>query len=224
MPLKKPLELKVKLATLDDLPTIMLIERESYPLDMQANEEKIRERIKTFPEGQFIVFLKNKPVAYSTNQILNFDPKEKAKTWLQYTNGGYIASTHEPKGNAFYFVSVGVRPNFRRMGIGSFVYDKRLEIASNLGLEYAFGNFRIQTFRENLKYVYGLDEREFLKLEDNKIKKIGMDYIKKIKCGIIKDPLIILFKRDFVVLDVVPWYMGDIESLHLGVVLYKKLR
>jgi GNAT superfamily N-acetyltransferase len=216
-------DLKVKIAKEKDLPTLMMIEREGYPPDMHANEEKMIERIRTFPQGQFIVYWKNEPVAYATNQLLYFTPHQKPKTWLQYTNGGYIKSTHDPEGNALFYISTAVRPKFRRKGIGSFIYNYRLNLARKMNLEYAFGVFRIQTLRQNLFSIYQITEREFLQLENSKIIKIAKDYLSKIKRGDVKDPLIILFRQGFKILGVVPWYMGDIESLHTGVVLYRKV-
>jgi GNAT superfamily N-acetyltransferase len=216
-------ELKVKVAREEDLPIIMMIEKEGYPPDMHADEGKILERIKTFPQGQFIVYWKNEPVAYATNQILSFTPKEKPKTWLQYTNGGYIKNTHNPKGNALFYVSVAVRPAFRKKRIGTFVYEYRLKLAKKLNLEYAFGVFRIQTLRQNLFSLYKIAERNFLQLENEKIIEIARDYLHKIKEGRVKDPLIILFRQGFKLLGITPWYMGDVESLHVGAVLYKEL-
>lgn len=216
--------LRIRRATLQDLSTLMLIERESYPSDMHADEGKMKERIDVFSEGQFIVYLNAEPVGYATNQIVHFKPDEKGKTWLQMTNGGYIANTHDVSGNALHFVSTGVRPPFRRHGIGSFIYDRRLEMAKDFDLEFTFGDFRIQTFRYNLEQMYGIKEREFLRLEDSDIRVIGKDYLEKIRNGVVSDPINILFRRGFILLDIVPWYMGDVESLHMGAIMYKDVK
>jgi GNAT superfamily N-acetyltransferase len=199
---------------------MLLVERESYPPDMQADEEKLRDRLEVFPEGQLIVLLDGSPAGYATNQILQFEPGGPGRCWLQCTNGGYVRSTHDPGGNALYFISTGVRAALRRRGIGSLLYDGRLALARRLGLRYAFANFRIQTLRATLGRIYGIGEREFLKLEDDQIRALGQDYIARVAAGEVEDPLRILFRRNFLLLAVIPWYMGDVESLHMGAVMY----
>lgn len=208
-------------ATHSDVGALLEIERESYPPDMQADEDKLRERLDVFPEGQLLLWVGKEPVGYATNQVLRFDPAAPAKTWLQCTNGGYIANTHESGGNALYFVSTGVRGRWRSRGLGSMLYDSRLELAQALGLEYAFANFRIQTLRQNLGRFFGLSERAYLQRSEGDLQTIGHRYLELIEAGEVRDPLCILFRRGFRVLGIRPWYMADVESLHLGVVMYR---
>ena len=183
----------------------------------------MKQRLEVFPQGNFLVLMADQPVAYTTNQIMQFDPQAPAKNWIKCTNGGYSGVTHDSSGNALYLISTGVHAAFRRKGVGRAIYDRRIQLAKECKLSYIFANFRIQTLRDNLQRVFSIEERQLVQFSDSQIKDLGKRYLAMIETGEINDPLRIVFERGFKLLDIVPWYMQDIESMHTGAYMYKAL-
>lgn len=221
--------LTFSVATERDLSLMMDLEKIGYPRDMQADKVKFAQRIAAFPEGNFIVYINEEngkvPIAYTTNQLINYLPGDEVKGWIQSTDGGHCTATHQTNGNALYLVSAALDPAYRGRGIGKEIYRKRVELAQKIGKKFVVGNSRIPTIRKNIRIKLGISPEEFLNLTDREeIQKIVLQYIDLIYKEEVQDPLAIMIKKlGFDVAKINPYYMEDYDSLHVGVFVIKEL-
>ncbi|MFN8371599.1 MAG: GNAT family N-acetyltransferase [Anaerolineae bacterium] len=98
-----------------------------------------RKHIEVFPQGQFLALAHNDRgeevlVGATTTFRTSFDfANQQPPFYFEFTGGGYL-TTHEPDGVWLYGVDISVHPDFRRMGIGSRLYDARRELVKRLNL------------------------------------------------------------------------------------------
>ncbi|MEZ5566471.1 MAG: carbon-nitrogen hydrolase family protein [Gammaproteobacteria bacterium] len=143
-------KLKVRLATLADIPGISsLVERvysgmAPYPVAMLTGQ------INAFPEGVWVAELGDDIVGYCATIRLSGDKALKPHTWREITGGGYGA-THDTKGEYLYGYEVCVDPAKRRFRIGQRFYKARWKLCEFLRLKGIVIAGRIPSYTRNAK-------------------------------------------------------------------------
>ncbi|MBZ0274511.1 MAG: GNAT family N-acetyltransferase [Anaerolineae bacterium] len=99
--------------------------------------EKYLNHLKLFPEGQFVAIAtwgrRKQVVGATTTYRRNFDFEDYQHTFLEAIAHGWLTH-HNPKGEWLYGVDISIHPEFRRLGIGSQLYDARRDLARRLNL------------------------------------------------------------------------------------------
>lgn len=149
------------------LEEVVDVERRTWPPELQASKEKFASRLKVFPEGFVVARSKERAVGVSTSQIVVYDPS-KSPTWDELTDNGFIAKTHDPKGDALYVASVGVAGDSQGMGVGGKLVEAQKELAKRLGLKYLFLGARIPGYDAYCKEHGEITAQDYLDLKNEK--------------------------------------------------------
>src|SRR5918996_5301203 len=113
----------------DDIPKIVSIQRESYP-EVSSGQLYIplflENHISLFQEGQFCVELNGDIVASATCLMVSLEPEYAEHTWhdiiLKYGNP---RSKPADGGDSLYIDDIVTHPDFRRLGIGTLLFNAR---------------------------------------------------------------------------------------------------
>jgi GNAT superfamily N-acetyltransferase len=185
----------------DDIPKIVAIQRESYP-EVAAGQLYIplflENHISLFREGQFCVELDGDVVASATCLMVSLEPEYAEHTWhdiiLEYGNPH---SKPAAGGDSLYIDDLVTHPDFRRLGIGTLLFNARKQVASKYNLRRIIGGGRIPNYGE---YA-------------NKIS--AQAYVEKVKSGQIYDPVLTFqIRKGFKVIKVLSNYLYDPSSLN----------
>ena len=185
----------------DDIPKIVAIQRESYP-EVAAGQLYIplflENHISLFREGQFCVELDGDVVASATCLMVSLEPEYAEHTWhdiiLEYGNPH---SKPAAGGDSLYMDDLVTHPDFRRLGIGTLLFNARKQVASKYNLRRIIGGGRIPNYGE---YA-------------NKIS--AQAYVEKVKSGQIYDPVLTFqIRNGFKVIKVLSNYLYDPSSLN----------
>jgi ribosomal protein S18 acetylase RimI-like enzyme len=198
-------KIKIRQAKIEDIPQILEAEKAAWGEERAATFEMFESRIKTFPEGNLVAVLDGKIVGVVVVEIINSNLLNNFSTWYEITDNGFIAKTHNPKGDTLYGVTLSVHPLYQNRGIG-----KELMIA--------VGKLAI---KHNLKGgLLGARIPHYHKYAD-KI-KVG-DYVKitqKDQNDIPPDPELMFYQRlGLKIIKIIPNYFDDSESLNYGVLM-----
>jgi ribosomal protein S18 acetylase RimI-like enzyme len=203
-------KIKIRKATIKDIPQILEVEKAAWEEEKAATREMFESRIKTFPEGTLVALIDKKIVGVIVTEIINYNSQDSALSWYEVTDNGFIAKTHNPKGDTLYGVDLSVHPSYQNKGIGK----KLLANISKLAIQY------------NLKQgVLGSRIPNYNKFAD-KIKV--EDYVKinnyqKNEKNIPPDPELSLYRKcGFRIIKIIPEYFKDPESLNYGVLLIRE--
>jgi GNAT superfamily N-acetyltransferase len=185
----------------DDIPKIVAIQRESYP-EVAAGQLYIplflENHISLFREGQFCIELDGDVVASATCLMVSLEPEYAEHTWhdiiLEYGNPH---SKPAAGGDSLYIDDLVTHPDFRRLGIGTLLFNARKQVASKYNLRRIIGGGRIPNYGE---YA-------------NKIS--AQAYVEKVKSGQIYDPVLTFqIRNGFKVIKVLSNYLYDPSSLN----------
>jgi GNAT superfamily N-acetyltransferase len=185
----------------DDIPKIVAIQRESYP-EVAAGQLYIplflENHISLFREGQFCVELDGDVVASATCLMVSLEPEYAEHTWhdiiLEYGNPHLKPAAG---GDSLYIDDLVTHPDFRRLGIGTLLFNARKQVASKYNLRRIIGGGRIPNYGE---YA-------------NKIS--AQAYVEKVKSGQIYDPVLTFqIRNGFKVIKVLSNYLYDPSSLN----------
>jgi GNAT superfamily N-acetyltransferase len=185
----------------DDIPNIVAIQRKSYP-EVAAGQLYIplflENHISLFQEGQFCVELNGDIVASATCLMVSLEPEYAEHTWhdiiLEYGNPH---SKLAGGGDSLYVDDLVTHPDFRRLGIGTLLFNARKQVASKYNLTRIIGGGRIPNYG---KYA-------------NKIS--AQAYVEKVKSGQIYDPVLTFqIRNGFKVIRVLSNYIYDPSSLN----------
>jgi GNAT superfamily N-acetyltransferase len=185
----------------DDIPKIVAIQRESYP-EVAAGQLYIplflENHISLFREGQFCVELDGDVVASATCLMVSLEPEYAEHTWhdiiLEYGNPHLKPAAG---GDSLYIDDLVTHPDFRRLGIGTLLFNARKQVASKYNLRRIIGGGRIPNYDE---YA-------------NKIS--AQAYVEKVKSGQIYDPVLTFqIRNGFKVIKVLSNYLYDPSSLN----------
>ncbi|HEU4823497.1 MAG TPA: GNAT family N-acetyltransferase [Nitrososphaeraceae archaeon] len=185
----------------DDIPKIVAIQRKSYP-EIAAGQLYIpfflENHISLFREGQFCVELDGEIIASATCLMVSLEPEYAEHTWhdiiLEYGNPH---SKPAAGGDSLYVDDIVTHPDFRRLGIGTLLFNARKQVASKYNLRRIIGGGRIPNYGE---YA-------------NKIS--AQAYVEKVKSGQIYDPVLTFqIRNGFRVIKVLSNYLYDPSSLN----------
>ena len=185
----------------DDIPKIVAIQRKSYP-EVAAGQLYIplflENHISLFREGQFCVELDGDVVASATCLMVSLEPEYAEHTWhdiiLEYGNPHLKPAAG---GDSLYIDDLVTHPDFRRLGIGTLLFNARKQVASKYNLRRIIGGGRIPNYGE---YA-------------NKIS--AQAYVEKVKSGQIYDPVLTFqIRNGFKVIKVLSNYLYDPSSLN----------
>ena len=189
----------------EDFPGLLRIQQESFPppfpSDLWWNEEQLSNHITIFPEGALCIEVNGEIVGSMTGLIVNFDPKHPDHSWSEATDDGYIQN-HNPKGNTLYVVDIGVRPAYRKLGLGKWLMFSMYDVVIHSGLGRLLGGGRIPGYHKKANEV------------------TPQQYVDAVIKGELKDPVItFLLRCGRTPVKVVQNYLEDEESCHYGALM-----
>lgn len=189
----------------EDFPDLLRIQQESFPppfpSDLWWNEEQLTNHIPLFPEGALCIEVNGEIVGSMTSLIVDFDPKHPDHSWSEATDEGYIRN-HNPKGNTLYVVDIGVRPAYRKLGLGKWLMFSMYDVVVHLGLERLLGGGRIPGYHKKANEM------------------TPEQYVNAVIKGDLKDPVItFLLRCGRTPIKVVANYLEDEESCDYGTLM-----
>lgn len=127
-------------SSLEHVDALAELQRLVFPYllpDEWFTAEMYRSHITVFPEGQMCALLHTdegtivvgETTTFRTNRSFEGD----VPYYFEVIGNGYL-TTHEPDGEWLYGVDVGVHPAYRRLGIGSRLYEARKQLVQRLNL------------------------------------------------------------------------------------------
>ncbi len=118
------------------------------PLDVDCpdciNPTDVDEQLVRFPEGQFVAVYGDGAdelvVGIASTMRISRPPTEPPRSWEDEIGAKGIVN-HNPNGEWLYGVEMAVRPDFRRQGVGTVLYQARFDLVKHLNLKgwYAGG-------------------------------------------------------------------------------------
>ncbi|WP_314588583.1 GNAT family N-acetyltransferase [Paenibacillus terrigena] len=141
-----PLPVTIRNYQEQDIAEMIDIQQESfpppYPSELWWNAEQLRSHMEFFPQGALCAESDGHLIGSMTGLITQFDPGHPEHTWEEVTDHGYIRN-HNPNGNSLYVVDIGVRPAYRKCGIGKWLMQSMYETVVQLQLERLLGGGRM---------------------------------------------------------------------------------
>jgi len=182
-----------------DFPHIINLSRQIYSFGTPYIEVQLASQHRVFPDGQFVAIddSSGEVVGMAASLIVPWDDYDLQMNWQDFTNNGMFTN-HDPiRGRTLYSAEVMVSPTRQRQGIGSKLYDSRLELTRRLRLLRIRAGGRLRSYH---RYADRMSAE---------------GYVVQVVRGEIKDPtLSFQLKCGYHVLAVVPDYLPkDPESL-----------
>jgi GNAT superfamily N-acetyltransferase len=145
--------------------------------------------------------VKGEIVGSMTGLLVDFDPNHPEHSWEEITDNGYIRN-HNPKGNTLYVVDIGVRPAYRKLGLGKWLMFSMYDVVVHLRLERLLGGGRMPGYH---RHANDLSPEQ---------------YIDTVVSGDLKDPVItFLLHCGRTPVKVVADYLEDEESCNYGTLM-----
>ena len=205
----KKKKIKIREATIKDIPQILKIERGAWKEAGAASREMFESRIKTFPEGTLVAERDGEVLGVVSTERINYNIKKDAYTWYEVTDSGFIRNSHNPNGNIIYGVDMSVRPSFQNLGVGTRLLESIGKLAIRYNLKFGMLGGRIPNY---YKYADKMSVEEYIKSTVNvggKEKSL--------------DPEINFYKKaGLKIVKIIPNYYKDPDSLNYGVLLLWK--
>jgi len=201
----KPVPVVIRQYVEKDFPDLIRIQQESFPppfpSELWWNEEQLTNHVTLFPQGALCIEVDGKIAGSMTGLLVDFDSKQPNHTWDEVTDSGYIRN-HNPNGNTLYVVDIGVRPIYRKLGLGKWLMFSMYDMVVHLRLERLLGGGRMPGYH---KVAKDLSPEQYL------------DAVLKGEC---KDPVIsFLLRCGRTPVKVVAGYLEDEESCHYGTLM-----
>jgi ribosomal protein S18 acetylase RimI-like enzyme len=202
---EKPLKAVIRNYREEDFRDLIRIQQESFPppfpSELWWNEEQLSNHVRLFPEGALCVEIGGEVVASMTGLLVSFDPRHPDHTWEEITDAGYIRN-HDPEGDTLYVVDIGVRPAFRKCGLGKWLMQSMYEVVVSLGRKRLLGGGRMPGYH---RYADQMTAEE---------------YLEAVVEGRLKDPVItFLLRCGRTPVKVVANYLEDEESCHYAALM-----
>ena len=143
--------IKVRRATLEDIPGIYACEIAAYPQIPPHTLPAARElqfEIEAFPDGQLVAVSGDTVVGYASSLIVQLDDDSPWYSWGEITGNGTF-STHTPSGDTLYGADIAVHPDFRGRGISKKLYQGRKRILRRFNLRRMVAGGRIPGYQEH---------------------------------------------------------------------------
>ncbi len=201
----KPVQVVIRNYNENDFTDLIRIQQESFPppfpSELWWNEEQLKNHVTLFPEGALCIEVNGQMAGSMTGLLVHFDPSHPNHSWEEVTDHGYIRN-HNPNGNTLYVVDIGVRPSYRKLGLGKWLMFSMYDVVVHLGLERLLGGSRMPGYHKEA---------------DNLSPDLYIDAVIK---GELKDPVIsFLLRCGRTPVKVVANYLEDEESCNYGTLM-----
>ena len=145
-----------------DIDALIRIQQESFPppfpSELWWNKEQLMNHMTLFPEGALCVEIDGEVVGSMTSLIVNYHPNDVDHTWEEITDNGYIRN-HNRNGNTLYVVDIGVRPAYRKLGLGKWLMQSMYEVVVHQKLERLLGGSRMPGYH---RYVNEMTAEQYV--------------------------------------------------------------
>jgi predicted amidohydrolase/GNAT superfamily N-acetyltransferase len=133
----------------EDIPAIIECSRAAYadyPEEYIYTPRHYEMQFAAFPQGQFVALCGKQVVGYATSLIVNIDDE----FWydVDELTGAGTFSTHNPDGDTLYGADIAVHPDFRRRGVASQLYRRRISLLKRHNLRRMIAYGRIPGYRQ----------------------------------------------------------------------------
>ncbi|MDR6124005.1 ribosomal protein S18 acetylase RimI-like enzyme [Bacillus sp. SLBN-46] len=201
----KPVPVVIRNYEEKDFPDLIRIQQESFPppfpSELWWNKEQLNNHVTLFPQGALCIEVGGEIAGSMTGLLVDFDPQHPEHSWEEITDNGYIRH-HNPNGNTLYVVDIGVRPAFRKLGLGKWLMFSMYDVVVHLGLERLLGGGRMPGYH---KHANDMTPEQYI------------DVVVK---GELKDPVItFLLRCGRTPIKVVTDYLEDEESCNFGTLM-----
>lgn len=142
----------------EDLDEIIALSKTCFPNMEPWKKDQLRSHIEIFPEGQFCVEYDNKIIGASSSLIIDFNEYADKHTYNEITDSGYITN-HDPEGHYLYGIAIMVDPEYRRLKIGTRLYEVRKKLIQQLNLKSMLIGGRMPFYS---KYADQMSPREYV--------------------------------------------------------------
>ena len=192
----------IRQAIMKDVPEIIRVENETWPLGEAATEEMFRSRIEVFPQGVFVAEYQERLVGVVAFQRMHYNLDTPISTWKEATDNGMIAASHSPEGETIFGIDLSATPMAPpKTGTRLLAEVGRYAIYHNL--KYGILGGRIPNYSEHSNKM---TPDEYLKARNAKGEPL--------------DPEVRFYKRAGLKIGkVIPGYFDDPASLSYGVLL-----
>lgn len=202
-------KLKIRKAEIEDIPQILEVEKVAWGEERAATFEVFKSRINTFPEGTMVALIDKKIVGVISTEKINYDLQKNTLSWYEATDNGFIAKTHNPKGDTLYGVDLSVDPSYQNIGIGRKLMESVGKLAIKYNLKQGVLGGRIPNY---YKFANKIKIEDYIKLKEGERNDIP------------PDPELLFYRKEYwkvglKIVKIIPNYFKDPESLNCGVLL-----
>ncbi len=128
-----------------DIDHIVELSKICFPNMDPWTRAHLKSHIEIFPEGQHCVEFDGEIIGASSTLIVDFNEYEDRHTFDDITDKGYITN-HDPDGMHLYGIAIMVHPEYRRLHVGTRLYEKRKELVPRLNLKSFLVGGRIPNY------------------------------------------------------------------------------
>ena len=162
---------KVREAAREDIPALMKLNRDAYPVLANENvvwgESHLRSHLRIFPQGQLVAEVNGEIVGAASSLLVDLGPDPlRHHTWAGITDSGYFTN-HNPNADTLYGADVYVHPDSRGLGVGAALYAARRQLCRHLNKRRILAGGRLWNFAEHAdkmspeEYAYRVADGEF---------------------------------------------------------------
>lgn len=144
-------EITFRSATFDDAADMAEVDRQSWPAALAVTAEQFARRIDAYADGQLVAEADGRIVGTSSSQRIRGDFLEaNDHLYSLMTDRNRFTDSHDPAGEVFQLIGVGVLPEFRGRGLGRRLVDRQIAFARSLpGIRRIIGFTRPADFHES---------------------------------------------------------------------------
>ena len=197
--MKRKPKLTVREATRADIPALVKLNREAYPVLAGENvvwgETHLISHQRAFPQGQLVAEAGGKILGAVASLIVDLGPDPlRLHTWAGITDSGYFTN-HNPNADTLYGADVYVHPKSRGLGVGAALYEARRQLCRRLNKRRILAGGRLWNYDEHAASMS------------------AEEYARRVVAGEFRD-LVLSFqlREGFVLRGVMPHYLKDPRS------------
>ena len=115
-------------------PALEQLQRDCFPTlgaDELMREEHFVNHCRLFPAGNFVALQGERVIGLGSGFLIDFDFAQTQHNFQEIIDGGFY-SKHDPDGDWYYGGDISVHPGFRRRGVGSLLYQARMDVVKRL--------------------------------------------------------------------------------------------